>query len=588
MPKIYLNVPFTEKEAAKLLGARWDPAAKQWFLPDGYDPAPLAKWLPKINIEKEIPAVNLGWDISEKGIPLSQLLQRVSQAVTDHFPNLEWIKAEIGELRELSKNGYLYPDLVEIGYNQQILCKAKAIVSKSKFQLLSDKFQKTTGDVIKAGIKLLVLVKVSFHVQYGLTLYIEDIDPSYTLGDMEAKLRRIRESLQKEGIYNLNKQLIMPSDFSRIAVISPNAAAGLGDFKREADLLTRHRLCYFHYYVAQFQGAEACVEIGNALHNVIHDHKTLCFDAVVIIRGGGAAIDLAWLNDYNLAKLICEYPLLVISGIGHERDNTILDEVANRKFDTPSKVVGFIFNVVSNNAQLANENFEYIKLVSNKILEKSAQSIDKIFINIHHRANNCIHVFRRNLEKLYILTLNDFNAIVNFKSLFIKSLFSTIISELKHALDETNLTLQNEYLRVCDASRLNVNNFLSTIFHYGKEIYSGVLIQVKQTEDKLSDLERFLTFRNTQICDYYFKNLREMFEDIKYYAKDNISNAESLARELIAGIVSLGPKNTLKRGFAVIHDQYGTTISSKQRAKVESILQIQFYDGHINTKVIEE
>ena len=310
---IYLNIDFKDKEQVKSLGARWDGAIKKWYVPDGLDLNNFSKWLPKeFPIENSI-ASNNNQEISNKGITLSQLLQKVSQAIKHIDPQLEWIKAEVSEV-SVHVSGHCYLELIEMS-NGKLLCKSKAIIVKDDCPGLFDKFKQLTGDFLKPGMQVLLLVKLHFSIQYGFSLYIKDLDPTYTIGDLAAKLVAIRDTLQKEGIYNKNKQLKLPMDFTRVAVLSPNAAAGLGDFKREASLLESYKLCSFYYYTAQFQGLEAGEELANILNEIFVAHNEIDFDVIVIIRGGGSAIDLAWLNDYRIAKLICESQVVVYSGL---------------------------------------------------------------------------------------------------------------------------------------------------------------------------------------------------------------------------------------------------------------------------------
>jgi exodeoxyribonuclease VII large subunit len=204
-------------------------------------------------------------------------------------------------------------------------------------------FQKATGVRLAAGIKVLIRVKPDFSAQYGLTLHIDAIDPSYTLGDLEAKKRQIRERLKADGIFDRNRLLPAPWDYRALLVVSPPRAAGLGDFARDADRLQRHRLCEAVYAHSRFEGEGAPASIREAIEAALSTWPGQALpDAIVIIRGGGAVNDLAWLNDYELARFVCLSPVPVLTGIGHERDSTVLDEVAHQRYDTPSKVVAGI------------------------------------------------------------------------------------------------------------------------------------------------------------------------------------------------------------------------------------------------------
>ncbi|MGI9339510.1 MAG: exodeoxyribonuclease VII large subunit, partial [Psychrobacter sp.] len=188
-------------------------------------------------------------------------------------------------------------------------------------------------------------VSANFHPQYGFSLTIEDIDPSYTLGDLARQYAQMVDRLSGEGLMHLNQQLESPFDIEHVIVIAPEKAAGLGDFQADADRLANTGACQFHYHHATFQGNHAPAEIRQAIVSAqqrFFDSYQRLPDLLVIIRGGGAVGDLAYLNDYELAALVAEQPVPVWVGIGHERDKVILDEVAHSSFDTPSKVIAAI------------------------------------------------------------------------------------------------------------------------------------------------------------------------------------------------------------------------------------------------------
>ena len=303
---------------------------------------------------------------TEKGVALTELLARVKGVIDRGLPDAVWVRAEISELR--GKNGHLYLTLCERNERGDILAQIKGIIWSTRAVGITAKFEQATGDRLKPDIKILCRAAVRFDPLYGLDLIIEDVDPSYTLGDLAAKLARIRQKLQELGLYDLNKQVPAPVEYVRVAVISPETSAGLGDFRREADLLHRAGLCEFHFFQATFQGVEAPSSIQNAVLQALTAHKQRAFDALVVIRGGGAVTDLAWLNDLDLARLLCQSRVPIFTGIGHERDSTILDEIAHRRFDTPSKVAPHISSTIKDNAVEAIQAWERITTLVGRIV----------------------------------------------------------------------------------------------------------------------------------------------------------------------------------------------------------------------------
>ena len=366
--RIDLRVPYAEKDQAKVHGAQWDAENRTWYAPPGTDLENLKRWLPR-GVVPESPAPDPPpAKATEKGIALTELLGRVKGVIDERFPTSVWVRAEISELR--GKNEHLYLTLTERNEWGDILAQIKGVIWRNRAEGITAKFEKATGGVLKSDIKILCLAKVRFDTLYGLDLIIEDVDPSYTLGDLAAKLARIREKLQQTGLYERNKQLPAPAEFVRVAVISPETSAGLGDFKRESDLLHHSGLCEFHLFPATFQGVETSPSIQNAVLQALTAHQKNPFDALVVIRGGGSVTDLAWLNDMELAKLLCQSPVPVFTGIGHERDNTILDEISHTRFDTPSKVALHISTTIKDNALAAIQAWDRINALVGRIVNK--------------------------------------------------------------------------------------------------------------------------------------------------------------------------------------------------------------------------
>jgi exodeoxyribonuclease VII large subunit len=363
--RIDLRVPYSEKNQAKVHGAQWDAENRTWYAPPGTDLRNLKRWLPDGVLEgTPHPAPTLPKH-TEKGIALTELLGRVKGVIDEGFPKPEWVRAEISELR--GKNGHLYLTLCEGNQSGDILAQVKGVIWRNRAEGITAKFEEATGEGLKTDIKILCLTRVRFDTLYGLDLIIEDVDPSYTLGDLAAKLTRIREDLQQSGLYGRNKRLPAPVEFVRVAVISPEASAGLGDFQREANLLHAAILCEFHLFAATFQGVEAPSSIQDAVLSALTAHKQKPFDALVVIRGGGSVTDLAWLNDLELAKLTCQSPL---------------DEIAHTRFDTPSKVALNIKSTIKDNAFGAIESWERINALVGRIVQKErtmlATQLDRI------------------------------------------------------------------------------------------------------------------------------------------------------------------------------------------------------------------
>ena len=299
-------------------------------------------------------------------LSLSQYLAMIQEVIRVAFDEPVWVKAEI---RNLSiKGGHYYLELAEKEEDtDKVIASCKATIWKFSAAKMVLKFERESGIELSKDLNVLIKIKAKFDPQYGFSVNVEDIDSSYTLGDIARRYQQILERLTSEGLASKNKLLPTPFDIQNVLVIAPENAAGLGDFKKDADALDKVGVCHFVYHSATFQGNTAAMNIIDALGNGLRQWA-LNFDSapdlIVIIRGGGAVNDLAYLNDYNLAALLCKRSVPIWVGIGHEKDRTILDEVANRSFDTPSKVIGGIRNLIVERTQEVLDSLQKIKLLS--------------------------------------------------------------------------------------------------------------------------------------------------------------------------------------------------------------------------------
>ena len=244
-----------------------------------------------------------------------------------------WICADLSDVNV--RGGHCYLELLEKDERTgATVAKMRGIIWANRFAYLRQKFVQVTGQDLRSGLKVMLEVSVNYHEQYGISLIITDIDPSYTLGDMERIRREILTRLKAEGIIDMNKQLEFPAVPQRIAIVSAAGAAGYGDFMNQLHHNAYGLQFYTCLFPAVMQGKETVASVTAALDR-INRHIDL-FDCVVIIRGGGSTSDLNSFDDYNLAAHVAQFPLPVVVGIGHERDVTILDYVACRRVKTPT------------------------------------------------------------------------------------------------------------------------------------------------------------------------------------------------------------------------------------------------------------
>lgn len=502
----FIKVPYSEKDRAKALGARFDGEHKSWFIPAGLDSDPFNYWLPK-TIQEHLSAGKSNQPapastsasspveshVSEKNVQqhmkLSDLLNRVAKVVKGAFSDAYWVQVEVSKFTDRGQHAYF--DLIEYDESGKESAKARGSLWLSNKNKLLSKFSNATGSSIQDGMKLLLKLSVEFNPQYGLSFVVQDIDPAYTLGDMEAKLKAIRDALVKANLYTLNKKLTGPTEFTRVAVISPDGAAGLADFMRESEALANSGLCDFVYYTATFQGKDAVNSLKAAFNQAILAHQEIPFDALVVIRGGGASSDLAWLNDLDLATLLCKAPLPVFTGIGHQVDNTILDEVSFLRFDTPSKVSGYIVSVIVNNAEVV--------------------------------INNMLGILKDAKQAL-------------------------VVAESK--LDAGVTFVQTHSMRV-------IAKYESDLMTYLAKLRSS------------SEQEIMLIQQRMDV----------MLERIGTSALSEISIAGERVDAMMSEVIGLSPKKTLQRGYAIIRDENGSVLSSKEKLASHDEIEVEMHDG---------
>ena len=370
MEKIYLNVPFSQKDKAKRLGAKFDGDKKSWYIQDDLSLDLFSEWLP-ISLQSQS-------NQSNNGVPLYQFLKDISNTIRDAYNNGVWIEANINHIQI---NNHAYFELADDH------SKIKGMMWNSSVSTIFSKFKSETGMELKEGQKILMKAIPTFHEKFGMSLEIIDINPTFTIGDMERKLNEIRNTLVKEGIYENNKKLKLPIEFTKVAVIAPSNAAGLGDFKTVSDTLENCQLCFFDFFNVQFQGIHNKTDFEKAFISI--EKKLESYDAIVIIRGGGDKSGLYELNDINIARLICHSPLPVIVGIGHDRDMTILDELAAIRLPTPSMVINHISGtILSNGKRVLNSIIQSNRQIENSLKYAKQQLSSKVEESFNQISNS--------------------------------------------------------------------------------------------------------------------------------------------------------------------------------------------------------
>ncbi|MBO7050409.1 MAG: exodeoxyribonuclease VII large subunit [Bacteroidaceae bacterium] len=339
-----------------------------------------------------------------EAITLLELNGRVKSTLQFEMPDAYWVQAEISSISP-SSQGHCYMELVQKDPSgRTFLAKAKANIWRGTWLKIKPYFEAETGETLKVGMKVLLQVTVTFHEVYGYSLVVQDIDPTYTMGDMARRRKEILEQLEKDGVIGLNHELGIPALPNRIAVISSATAAGWGDFRDQL----ANNIYGFRFYVKLFpalmQGDDVERSVIAALDAVASQREN--YDIVIIIRGGGAVSELSCFDSYNLAYNIANFPLPVVTGIGHERDDTVADIVAHTKVKTPTAAAEFIISRVFDSASALEELTRRISdavtgrmNAENVRIERLSQKLPSLFAVLKARQEQV-------LENVWIRSVN--------------------------------------------------------------------------------------------------------------------------------------------------------------------------------------
>ena len=471
-------------------------------------------------------------------LKLSELNGRVKQAVALSFTAPLWVVAEISELK-INRNGHCYLVLIEKEeQGDGIVAQAKATIWSYTFRMLQPYFESTTGQPLTEGIKVLVSVSVEFHELYGYSLNIRDIDPTYTLGDMARRRKEIITRLQADGVFEMNKELELPLVPQKIAIVSSETAAGYQDFM---DHLTNNDGKYKFYiklFPAIMQGNQAESSIIEALEQ-IYGHEDF-FDVIVIIRGGGSQADLSCFDNYNLAYFITQLPIPVLTGIGHEKDDSIVDMVAHTRLKTPTAVADFLVNTLAKFDMTIDElNWHF------------AQKVDEILLE----ARNKIEFYTRAIAPILQEKITKTNTKLDQTIYKVDHLIRLFIQSKSHQLERTEEAFLQEsknfsrkQLRILERSTTILSNAVKRISLHHKELIGR---KVKQSEQLIK------------------KNLAEQFHFLELASQKAIL---------------IDPSKILARGYSITTYK-GRALKTIEELKDNELIETRLAIGTIISEV---
>jgi len=368
--------------------------------------------------------------------------------------------------------------------------------------------------------------------------------------------------LKQDGVIDANKLLPAPWDYNAILVIAPQGAAGLGDFQAEAQRLERFGICRFVYAHSRFQGEGAPQEIRQVLLAAMGRWAGAPPDAVVIIRGGGAVNDLAWLNDYELAKTLCTLSVPVLTGIGHERDSTILDEVAHTRFDTPSKVIGGIEQLIRKRVTEAKASFEQLTGLANRAVNAVRAKAEQRFSGIQSGATRQLATARQQTSEL----MNELRLSATTTLHDAKQASRHLMTEVRHQAHQGLSEAKRQVPTLMTEIRTEAANVVNTARSVSTTRLEGIRDRAKL--DLLRSRE----------------DIQLELRDVTTYARRVLTDAKTSSTALFREIAGQRPEKTLGRGFAIIRNAERKPVTSQTEVKTGEALDIEFRDGHVTTQ----
>ncbi len=467
---------------------------------------------------------------------LLELNQQIKEAISNALPGTFWVTAEISEMKE-NRNGHCYLELVE-KRGEEIVARARATIWSYTYRILKPYFETTTGQFFCCDIKVLLKAAVEFHPTYGLSLNIKDIDPTYTMGDMLLQRREIIERLQLEGIFGMNKELDLPLVPQRIAVISSKTAAGYQDFMNQLEMNPHGFKFYTQLFEAYMQGAGAVPSIISALERIFEYEEF--FDAVAIIRGGGATADLSSFDNYNLAFHVTQFPIPVVTGIGHEKDDTIIDLVSHTRLKTPTAVAEFFING-------AERFYEQLIFLEEEVVRSCRETIDS--------KKEQLEKFASGIQRLITEFVTIKNRQLLRKGNHLQQRVSSFTFSKKYELNN----LVHSFQSALTVWKVRENNLLSS----------------RQEKFKLAVMEA-LTKEQTELGNLKIsleKNVSRMFSK----EQERLNLSENSIR-------LLNPANVLRRGYTLTLKE-GKIVKSAAILETGDEIETHFADGNITSKI---
>lgn len=494
-------------------------------------------------------------------LSLYELHLQIREELELAFPDSYWIVAEVAQVNVDRRKGHCYLTLVDKGNDaRQMLAQARATIWSSRYQMLGRYFEEKTGQPLKAGLKVLLQASVRFHELYGLSLDIFNIDPNYTIGDLARQRQETLKRLETEGLLEANKALELPMVPQRLAIISSATAAGYQDFVHQLEQNSYGYAYSLQLFAATVQGNEAPASVARAFAQIQQQAEN--FDAIVLIRGGGSQTDLSCFDDYKIAAAIGRSVLPVLTGIGHERDESISDIVAHTRLKTPTAVAGYLIDRFRQAEEYSESLFDSIRMFSAQQLKLTTDRLERLNLRVSNLTRQQLQESRERLDLLSRGLLLKPKAYLEAQRHHISDLEKDISAETKDLLHQREKHLQE--LSVCVEGK-------SQRYLHLKEHELNHLVHCLENEAKDQLKQKQLHFAKNS-------------DRLEHKVQQKLQHEQHRLRLLQLSVEANNPEKLLLRGYTLTLLN-GRIIKSVKDVKNGDVVETRMKDGTLHSTV---
>lgn len=517
-----------------------------------------------------------------KHITLSQLSTAIGGAISTRFPAELWVVGEVSECK-VNASGHFYLTLVERNEGSSApTAELKATIWASSYRVIASEFRALSGSDIESGMKLLFRCRVNYHPNYGISVNITEVDSTYTLGEGERMRQLTINRLQKEGVWSMQReQNSMPRVIQRLAVISSATAAGFEDFCKQLDS-SPYRF-EVELFEAMMQGEKSESTIVDALSRVYNSDCE--FDTVIIIRGGGSASDLRWFDSYEICSHIAQFPLPVLTGIGHEKDTSVADMVAFHAFKTPTAVASTLIDriaVVDNELQSLGAQVvglaQYILLNENSRVNSAAQ-------NLRARTLQTLQNSTLQLEKLKNESSALSFALLERHRNRISTLATQFSTEVQFTLRSAEVKLRDSAQRLKNQTNRLLQTEALKLQKVQSIIAPSAIKVIEHQRFRISSLRSAVPNYATRIVDSRSAKLEYLSMTFKRLGVAITQKEQSRLDMFAERVNSHNPRRILSLGYSLAIDSQGRVIKSVAHLEKQQQLRVELSDGVVFTTI---